>query len=112
VTTVLEARGSDGKADGPSDLGAMLELDNLRRSFHGVYVVDGTSFTVPAGGITGLIGPNGAGKSTVVNLVGGQLRPDSGRIMFAGREIQGRAPHINARDGLIRTFQTPNVLAA
>ena len=111
MTTVLEARASGGEPHGPLDLGTMLELDNLRRSFHGVNAVDGTSFTVPSGAITGLIGPNGAGKSTVVNLIGGQLRPDSGRITFAGREIQGRAPHVNARDGLIRTFQTPNVFS-
>jgi ABC-type branched-subunit amino acid transport system ATPase component len=109
VTTVLEARASGGEAHGPSDSDGLLVLDNLRRSFHGVYAVDGTSFTVRSGGITGLIGPNGAGKSTVINLIGGQLRPDSGQIRFAGREIQGRAPHINARDGLIRTFQTPNM---
>lgn len=111
MTTVLKARTSGGEPHGPIDLGTILELDNLRRSFHSVYAVDGTSFTVPSGGITGLIGPNGAGKSTVVNLIGGQLRPDSGQITFAGREIQGRAPHINARDGLIRTFQTPNVFS-
>lgn len=89
----------------------MLQASDLRRSFGGVDAVAGASFAVRPGTITGLIGPNGAGKSTVINIIGGQMRPDGGRVLFRGREIQGLPPHRVARAGLVRTFQTANVFA-
>ncbi|MDE3025487.1 MAG: ATP-binding cassette domain-containing protein, partial [Acidobacteriota bacterium] len=88
----------------------MLEIRDVVRSFGGVRAVDGASFDVAAGSITGLIGPNGAGKSTLFNCVAGSLRPDSGRIVFAGRRIDRRPPHRVARAGLVRTFQAARVL--
>lgn len=89
----------------------MLQASDLRRSFGGVDAVAGASFAVRPGTITGLIGPNGAGKSTVINIIGGQMRSDGGRVLFRGREIQGLPPHRVARAGLVRTFQTANVFA-
>jgi branched-chain amino acid transport system ATP-binding protein len=59
------------------------------------------------GQVTGLIGPNGAGKSTAIDLVSGFKLPDSGTVLFKGREIQGHPPHVISRLGLIRTFQSP-----
>jgi ABC-type branched-subunit amino acid transport system ATPase component len=85
--------------------GSLLALDNVRREFGGVTAVDGVSFEVSTGGITGVIGPNGAGKSTLVNLISGFLKPSAGSIRFAGREIAGRPAHVVARHGVIRTFQ-------
>ncbi len=67
------------------------------------------SFTVQAGTITGLIGPNGAGKSTVMSLIGGQLRPTSGRVIFQGLDVSGDRPYRVAERGIIRTFQTANL---
>jgi branched-chain amino acid transport system ATP-binding protein len=55
--------------------------------------------------VAGLIGPNGAGKTTLVNLVTGQMRPDSGAIVLAGQEIGGRRPYQIAALGVARTFQ-------
>src|SRR5205085_190282 len=52
-----------------------------------------------------IIGPNGAGKSTIFNMVGGQLRPDSGRVMLADQDITGLAPRRIWRLGVGRTFQ-------
>ena len=60
---------------------------------------------VPEGGLYGLIGPNGAGKTTVFNLISGFLRPTSGSIRFAGRELAGLPPHRITALGLARTFQ-------
>jgi ABC-type branched-subunit amino acid transport system ATPase component len=94
-----------------TDVEPMLQASQLRLAFGGVEAVAGASFTVRPGTITGLIGPNGAGKSTVINIIGGQMRPDGGEVRFRGREIQGRPPHRIARDGLVRTFQTANVFA-
>ena len=55
---------------------ALLEIENLTKSFGGVHAVRNCTFAIPAGQVVGLIGPNGAGKSTVVDLVSGFGRPD------------------------------------
>jgi len=89
----------------------LLVVEDLHRSFGGVRAVAGASFTVRAGTITGLIGPNGAGKSTVISLIGGQLRPTSGRVLLQGAEVSGQRPHQLAERGVIRTFQTANLFA-
>ena len=86
---------------------ALLEIENLTKSFGGVHAVRNCTFSVPEGQVTGLIGPNGAGKSTVVDLVSGFGRPDSGSVRFAGEPIIGKRPDVISRLGLIRTFQTP-----
>jgi neutral amino acid transport system ATP-binding protein len=88
----------------------LLEVDGVVRTFGGVRAVDGASFTVEAGSITGLIGPNGAGKSTLFATVAGSLKPDSGRIVFAGRRIDRRPAYRVARAGLVRTYQAARVL--
>ena len=80
------------------------------RAFGGVRAVDGATFDVEAGSITGLIGPNGAGKSTLFNCISGFLRPQSGQVLLDGQRIDRRAPHRIARAGLVRTFQTPRAL--
>ena len=95
----------------PSLTEPMLRVDDLRISFGGLHALDGATFEVPQGALCGLIGPNGAGKSTVINIVGGQMLPGSGRVLFRGAEIQGQAPHRIARRGLVRTFQTANVFS-
>ena len=89
---------------------ALLEVDDVVRTFGGVRAVDGASFAVETGSITGLIGPNGAGKSTLFATVAGSLKPDSGRILFAERRIDRRPAHRVARAGLVRTYQAARVL--
>jgi branched-chain amino acid transport system ATP-binding protein len=89
---------------------ALLEIRDVVRSFGGVRAVDGASFDVERGSITALIGPNGAGKSTLFNCAAGSLRPDSGRIVFAGTRIDRRAPYRIARLGLVRTYQAARAL--
>lgn len=83
----------------------LLELTNLGRSFGGLKAVQDVSLAVPEGSLTALIGPNGAGKTTLFALMSGFLRPDSGTVRFAGQDITGQAPHINAQLGMTRTFQ-------
>ena len=84
---------------------SLLVVENLRKAFGGVHAVDGVAFAVEAGEAVALIGPNGAGKTTCFNLLGGQLRPDAGRVLLAGENIAGLAPHAIWRRGLARTFQ-------
>lgn len=67
--------------------GVILEVDNLRKSFGGVQAVDGVSFDIEKGQITGLIGPNGAGKTTTFNLLSGFYEPDGGEIRFNDRAL-------------------------
>lgn len=86
----------------------MIRIEDVSLSFGGIHAVDGCSFEVAEGSITGLIGPNGAGKSTLFNIVAGVLKPDSGRILFDGEDITGLPPHVLFHRGLVRTFQIPH----
>jgi branched-chain amino acid transport system ATP-binding protein len=84
----------------------VLEALDLTRRFGGVVAVDGVSLRVGDGELCGVIGPNGAGKSTLFHLVAGHLRPNAGRVLFAGRDITGVAPDRRARLGIAIAFQT------
>jgi branched-chain amino acid transport system ATP-binding protein len=83
----------------------LLAVRNLSKRFGGLVAVDSVSFDVAAGEIVALIGPNGAGKSTCFNMINGQLRPDSGSVRFADRELVGRPSRQIWRLGIGRTFQ-------
>jgi ABC-type branched-subunit amino acid transport system ATPase component len=85
--------------------GPLLEVRDLRRSFGGVHAVDGVSFAVAPGTISGLIGPNGAGKSTALGMIAGAIKPSGGSIAFDGHDVTGASPMRLGRKGLIRTFQ-------
>jgi ABC-type branched-subunit amino acid transport system ATPase component len=87
----------------------LLEVRALTKRFGGVTAVDGCSFAVRRGTITGLIGPNGSGKTTVFNLVTGHLPADSGQLVFEGRPVTRPDPGRLYRRGLSRTFQQPRV---
>lgn len=65
----------------------MLEVQHLSRRYRGIPAVDDVSFVVKPGEIVGFLGPNGAGKSTTVKIITGLLRPNDGRVLFAGRDI-------------------------
>ncbi|MBI5383087.1 MAG: ABC transporter ATP-binding protein [Verrucomicrobia bacterium] len=88
---------------------ALLEVENVRRSFGGLVAVDKTTFQVAPGQIKAIIGPNGAGKTTLFNIISGLLRPDSGRVTFHSRPVTGLKPYQIARLGLSRTFQNPSL---
>lgn len=90
----------------------LLQLSGLNKSFGGLKAVQNVSLTVPAGSLTALIGPNGAGKTTLFALISGFVRPDAGSVRFAGQDITGQAPHLNARLGMTRTFQIVQPFAA
>ncbi len=84
---------------------AVIDVQNVSKSFGGLKAVRDCSLQVTRGSITGLIGPNGAGKSTLFNLVAGNITPDSGRIIFDGKDITGLKPHQLFGLGMLRTFQ-------
>ena len=84
---------------------SLLQVTKLNKAFGGIKAVDDVSFTLPPGQLLALIGPNGAGKSTCFNSINGQYRPDSGSIVFDGRNIAGLPPRAIWRMGIGRTFQ-------
>jgi branched-chain amino acid transport system ATP-binding protein len=90
----------------------LLQLSGLSKSFGGLKAVQNVSLAVPEGSLTALIGPNGAGKTTLFALMSGFVRPDAGTVRFAGQDITGQAPHLNARLGMTRTFQIVQPFAA
>jgi branched-chain amino acid transport system ATP-binding protein len=94
-----------------ADAETLLELEGIGISFGGLRAVDNLSFRVQRGQIVGLIGPNGAGKTTVFNMITGVYKPTDGRIRWHGQDMTGRAPHLVARAGIRRTFQTIRLFA-
>ena len=84
---------------------SVLEVRSLSKAFGGVRAVSEVSFKVAPAEFLAMIGPNGAGKTTCFNAINGQLSPDSGAILFEGKDIAGLAPREIWRLGVGRTFQ-------
>jgi len=84
---------------------SLLRVEGLRVAFGGVVAVDDVSFEVEERALVGFIGPNGAGKTTCIEAMTGYVPHATGRVLFAGRDLGGMAPHRRARLGLVRTFQ-------
>ncbi len=83
----------------------VLEATDLTVRFGGVTALDGVSLTLEEGITLGLVGPNGAGKTTLLDTVSGFVRPASGAVSFAGRDVSRLQPWRRTRLGLARTFQ-------
>ena len=92
-------------------MSALLDVRDIRKSYGAIRAVDGVTMRVAAGEILGVIGPNGSGKTTMFNAILGQVRPDSGQVLFDGTEITGLSPLMLSRRGIGRTFQTLQVFA-
>jgi len=84
----------------------VLGLRDLSLSFGGLQALTSLDLEVGDTEIVSLIGPNGAGKSTVFNVITGIYSPGSGEVRFAGESIAGLPPHIIAKRGVARTFQS------
>jgi branched-chain amino acid transport system ATP-binding protein len=84
---------------------SVLEVHSLSKAFGGVHAVSEVGFKVAQGEFLAMIGPNGAGKTTCFNIINGQLAPDSGEILFEGKNIAGLASRAIWRLGVGRTFQ-------
>jgi branched-chain amino acid transport system permease protein len=85
--------------------GVLLDVVEISKAFGGVKTAQKVSFQLQHGHVHALIGPNGAGKTTMINMLSGILRPDGGRIVFAGKDVVGLPPHAISKLGLGRTFQ-------
>lgn len=85
----------------------LLELEHVSKSFGSVRVIDDLSLRVEEGEALGVVGPNGAGKTTLMNLIGGSIPLDAGRVVFDGSDISRMAAHRRCRAGIARTHQIP-----
>jgi branched-chain amino acid transport system permease protein len=83
----------------------VVTVTDVSKAFGGIRAVDGLSFELLEGRITGLIGPNGAGKTTVYNLLTGTIPPDAGTVRLRGEDITGWPIDRVARAGMVRSFQ-------
>lgn len=87
----------------------LLSTDSLVKRFGGLAATDGLSLSVAEGELHALIGPNGAGKTTLIGQLSGELTPDSGTILFDGRDVTRLPVHKRARRGLARSFQITSI---
>ena len=88
---------------------ALLVADGLNKRFGAVVAAADVRVAVDAGERVSLIGSNGAGKTTFVNMITGYLKPDSGRIVFDGRDVTALTPRAITRLGVARSFQIPQL---
>jgi branched-chain amino acid transport system ATP-binding protein len=86
---------------------ALVELEGVSKSFGSLQALREVALTLEDGEALGIVGPNGAGKTTLLNVLSGSMRPDAGRVVFAGRDITRLSGHEHCRAGIARTFQVP-----
>ena len=103
--------GTSGVA-GISKSALLLTVEQITRSFGAVRAVDTVSFDVRRGEVVGLCGHNGAGKSTIVKMLSGQLRPDSGNILLAGKELHLGSPRQAQAEGIALVDQELSLVSA
>jgi len=85
----------------------MLSLRGLTRRFGGLTAVDTIDLDLAKGELISIIGPNGAGKTTLFGMITGTVAPDSGRVLFDGRDVTRETPERRCRAGIARSFQIP-----
>ena len=83
----------------------ILQINNISKYFGGLAAVSNCTLNIKKGSITGVIGPNGSGKTTLFNLIAGNLKPNSGQVMFNNDEITSIPSYELFSKGLLRTFQ-------
>ena len=93
-------------------MAALLELENVSKSFGALKVTDGITLSVAEGETLGILGPNGAGKTTLFNLISGDFHADSGRVLFRGEDVTFQPPHRRCRSGIGRSYQIPQPFGA
>jgi len=86
---------------------AILAFEKISKRFGAVVVANAIDLALGEGEALGIIGPNGAGKTTLFGIASGAIRPDAGRVIFAGSDITALAPERRCRMGIGRSFQIP-----
>src|ERR1019366_1588534 len=104
-------------AAGGADAPPAISVSGLRKRYGGRAVVDGLSFSVPAGIVFAILGPNGAGKTTTVEILEGYRRRDEGEVRVlgldparAGAELRGRVGLMLQGGGIYPQARPPEIL--
>jgi branched-chain amino acid transport system ATP-binding protein len=87
----------------------LLEVRGLTKSFGALLASDSIDLDVREGETHAVIGPNGAGKTTLIAQLAGNLRPDRGRVRFAGEDVTALSAPARSRRGFARSFQITSV---
>lgn len=90
----------------------ILEIKDIHMYFGGIHAVNGVSAAINPNEIFGIIGPNGSGKTTLINVLTGIHSPNSGSVVFNGKDITGEKPYTIASLGIARTFQNLRLFGA
>src|ERR1700732_2320398 len=85
----------------------ILALDKVSKRFGAIIVAEEIDLTLAEGESLGIIGPNGGGKTTLFGLFSGPVAPESGRVLYAGRDITQASPAQRCTMGIGRSFQIP-----
>jgi branched-chain amino acid transport system ATP-binding protein len=85
----------------------ILTVQNINKRFGGLVAIENVSFEVQQNEVVGFLGPNGAGKSTLINIVAGDLSPDSGKVLYKDQDVSRLPLYQKFRSGLSRTYQIP-----
>jgi branched-chain amino acid transport system ATP-binding protein len=88
-------------------MSTILALEKISKRFGAVVVANGIDLSLDDGEALGIIGPNGAGKTTLFSMITGTVPPDSGRVLFDGRDVTRETPERRCRAGIARSFQIP-----
>lgn len=86
-------------------MSALLRVENLTKSFGGIYAVNDVSLKLEKDQIVTVMGPNGAGKTTVFNLITGIYEVDNGHVSLGEKDLTNKSQEIITRSGIARTFQ-------
>ena len=87
----------------------LLEVRGLTKSFGALLASDHVDLEIREGETHAVIGPNGAGKTTLIAQLAGNLRPDGGRVRFAGEDVTALSAPARSRKGFARSFQITSV---
>ncbi|MCW8835332.1 MAG: ABC transporter ATP-binding protein [Rhodospirillales bacterium] len=87
----------------------VLSVTNVNKSFGGLRALSSIDLQIEEGKTHAIIGPNGAGKSTLLNVCVGKIEPDTGSVVFDGKNLTGKKPHEINQAGVARVFQTPEI---
>jgi ABC-type uncharacterized transport system ATPase subunit len=86
----------------------LLEVSGISKTFGGVRANHDVSLSLAESSIRCVVGPNGAGKSTFLSMLSGHTRPDTGKVVFRGKDVTGWPVHRVAKMGMVRKFQRPS----
>jgi len=93
-------------------MAVVLDARDLNKHFGAITAAMNINVAIEQDSVVGLIGTNGAGKTTFINMITGYIKPDTGSIVYQGRDITALSPREITRAGICRSFQIPQLYAS